>query len=49
MKKYIIILFSILQVQSHASQIAVGLRSDNIIAWNIWENNNGKLKNKLKI
>lgn len=47
MKKYLIVLFCIIQIQSYASQIAVGIFSKNVIAWNIWEYNKGKLKHYL--
>jgi hypothetical protein len=47
MKKYFLILFSVFQIQVHASQIVVGLNTKNITVWNFWENNNGNLKHYL--
>lgn len=47
MKKYFLILFSVFQIQTYANQIPIGLNTKNIISWNFWENNNGKLKHYL--
>lgn len=47
MKKYIILSLIIFQLQSYASQIALGLTSNNVFTWSIWENDKGQLKHFL--
>jgi hypothetical protein len=47
MKKILLISILFYGLNSYSSQIAIGLVTDDIIAWNIWEYNNGKLKQYL--
>lgn len=47
MKKYIILLLISFQLKSFAGQIEVGLTSNNVFTWSIWENDKGQLKHFL--
>jgi hypothetical protein len=47
MKKYIFLLLIVFQLKSYAGQIAVGLTSNNVFTWSIWENDKGQLKHYL--
>lgn len=49
MKSCFIILLVFVGLQSFASGITVGLHSENLIAWSVWESNEGKLKHQLLI
>jgi hypothetical protein len=47
MKKYVILLLIIFQLKSFASQVPVGLTSNNVFTWSMWENDKGQLKHFL--
>ena len=47
MKKYLLLLLLLLPFSGRASQIVVGLRSDNIISWSVWERQGNSLKHYL--
>jgi hypothetical protein len=47
MKKYVILFLIIFQLKSFAGQIALGLTSNNVFTWSIWENDKGQLKHFL--
>ena len=46
MKKYLLLLL-LLPFYGRASQIVVGLRSDNLVSWNLWERQGNSLKHYL--
>ena len=47
MKKHLLLLLMLLPFSGRASQIVVGLRSDNIISWSVWERQGNSLKHYL--
>lgn len=49
MKKYILLLLVAFTIRSFGGQIPVGLTSDNIFAWGVWENDKGVLKHYLYV
>lgn len=49
MKNFLIILFSLLIVRSIAGTIPVGINSEKIFAWSVWENEKGVLKHYLYV
>jgi hypothetical protein len=48
-KKYVLFLFILFAVKSFAGQIPLGLTSDNLFAWGVWENEKGVLKHYLYV
>lgn len=47
MKKYLLALLLLGQLPTAASQIVVGLRSDNLISWDVWEREGATLQHYL--
>ncbi len=47
MKKILIVLLFLFSLKAHASQLLIGLFSENIVAWNIWEYKDGVLQHHL--
>ncbi|WP_426059516.1 hypothetical protein [Hymenobacter sp. B1770] len=47
MKILLLLLLLLLQLPANASQIVVGLRSDNLISWSVWEREGSSLKHYL--
>jgi hypothetical protein len=49
MKKYIILLLSVIVLKLNAGTIPVGISSENIFTWSVWENEKGVLKHYLYV
>ncbi len=47
MKKYVILLLIAFQLSAYAEQIPLGINTNKLFAWSIWENTNGVLKHYL--
>lgn len=47
MKKVLFLLLLVLHTPAWGSQIVVGLRSDNLVSWSVWEPKGGTLKHYL--
>jgi hypothetical protein len=44
MRKYLVLLLLLLSGPAWSSQIIVGLRSDNLVSWSVWERQGSRLK-----
>lgn len=47
--KYLFLFFIAISIQSSAAQLTLGLTSENIYAWSVWENDKGVLKHYLYV
>lgn len=47
MKRILLIVILLISLKSYSSQITIGLNTKNIVAWNIWEYQDGELKQYL--